>query len=75
MKKIYLAGPFSHSHKSTMDYRAHELARAAGYLIKKNYLVYSPITHSKPIADIYPNFPLNFFFFSMLLFVQCFFFV
>lgn len=52
MKKIYLAGPFSHSNKSVMDYRAHELAKAAGYLLKKGYLVYSPITHSKPIVDL-----------------------
>lgn len=60
MKKIYLAGPFSHTDKKVMDYRAHELAKAAGYLLKKGYLVYSPITHSKPIVDVYPLFPKTF---------------
>ena len=66
MKKIYLAGPFSHPDKRVMETRSYELAKAAGYLIKKNYLVYSPITHSKPIAGIYPCFPKTFEFWKPL---------
>lgn len=60
MKKIYLAGPFSHPDHDVMEFRSIELARVAGLLISKGHLVYSPITHSKPIADLYPNFPKTF---------------
>ena len=54
MKRIYLASPYSDPNSAKMIMRAAQAAIAAGYLMKeKGYCVFSPITHSKPIADLY----------------------
>ena len=60
MKLIYLASPYSHQSGAVMRMRATQAAIAAGYLMKeKGYCVFSPITHSRPIANIY-ELPHNF---------------
>lgn len=48
--KIYLATPYSHHSEYIRDSRFHEVTRLAGLLLKEGFLVYSPITHSHPIA-------------------------
>lgn len=50
MKKIYLACPYSDPDPTIMEKRFKEATKAAGILIKKGYIVFSPITHCHPIA-------------------------
>lgn len=50
-KRIYLATPYSHSDDSVQLKRYIEVTKAAAWLMKnKNCSVFSPITHSRPIA-------------------------
>lgn len=52
MKKIYLACPYSDPDPKIMEERFKEVTRAAGILIKKGYIVFSPITHCHLIAQM-----------------------
>ena len=50
MKKIYLAAPYSHSDMKVKIDRFNKVTKKAGELMTQGYIVYSPITHSHPIA-------------------------
>ena len=65
-KKIYLAGPYSHIDPEIMKKRAQYLTMGAGELSHYDYLVYSPITHAVPIADMFPEMPHSFEFWKEL---------
>ncbi len=47
---IYLAVPYSHPYPSIREKRFHQANRAAGKLIDAGHMVFSPISHSHPIA-------------------------
>ena len=47
---VYLAGPYSHEDHSVEEIRFIKLNRIAGKLMKRGYVVFSPISHSHPIA-------------------------
>lgn len=59
MKKIYLACPYSHSEESVRLSRFEIVSNVAGMLLKKGYIVFSPISHSHPIALV-NDLPLGF---------------
>lgn len=48
--KIYLASPYTHENKQIEQERFEAAAKAAGQLMLKGFLVFSPIAHSHPIA-------------------------
>ena len=50
MKKIYLAGPYSHKLKSVREYRVNEVNKKAAELMMAGNLVFSPLSHSHPIS-------------------------
>lgn len=53
MKKgslIYLAAPYSHKSKKVMHRRFIEINKAAAIIMGKGYYVFSPISHTHPIA-------------------------
>ena len=50
MKKIYLAGPYSHDSKLVKLKRFLDLNVKAAELMEEGYLVFSPISHSHPIS-------------------------
>ena len=56
-KKIYLAGPYSNRENLDDDLipsiRHEHLTDIAGYLFTCGYWVYSPITHSRPLAMLH----------------------
>lgn len=47
----YLATPYSHENKDVMEERFHQVTAAAGKLLNMGYVIYSPITHGRPIAQ------------------------
>ncbi len=47
---IYLGCPYSHPDPAIREVRFHAVNRAAGELLSRGHLVYSPISHSHPIA-------------------------
>ena len=49
---VYLASPHSHPLKSVRDYRFQMACKAAGILMAQGMIVFSPIAHSHPIADL-----------------------
>jgi hypothetical protein len=54
MKKgelIYLAAPYTHKKRSVMVYRFRKINKAAAIIMGKGYYLYSPISHTHPIAD------------------------
>lgn len=53
--KIYLACPYSSSNKDTMLLRFRAACKYAGELMQQGYIVYSPLSHSVPIADQMDN--------------------
>ncbi len=55
MIKAYLASPYSHSVRAIRSARFRACNRAAGWLMKKGYAVFSPISHSHPIGDTLDN--------------------
>lgn len=55
---IYLATPYSHDSPKIRQKRFEAVSRAAGQLMAKGKLVYSPISHSHPIA-VQSDLPLN----------------
>lgn len=48
----YLAVPYSHKDPQIREYRFKEANRAAGKLINDGHYVFSPISHTHPIAMI-----------------------
>ena len=53
MEKIYLATPYTHTDRKVMNYRFKKINYIAGMLMKKNIAVFSPISHTHPIAVAY----------------------
>jgi hypothetical protein len=47
---IYLACPYSHPNKDVREYRFRHANRAAAKLMREGHIVYSPISHTHPIA-------------------------
>src|ERR1035437_5608982 len=47
---IYLASPYSHPDPEVMEARFDEICRIAGYLMGQGEVVFSPISHTHPIA-------------------------
>lgn len=47
---LYLASPYAHENDAVREERFNKVTEAAGILISHGYLVYSPITHCRPIA-------------------------
>jgi len=48
--KIFLACPYSDDDPLIREKRCHIASRVAGHFIKLGFIVYSPISHSHPIA-------------------------
>ena len=48
---IYLATPYSHPEKPTMLARFHAVNKVAAALMNRGFHVFSPISHSHPIAE------------------------
>jgi hypothetical protein len=48
---VYMASPYSHPDPVVMETRFHFAAHAAAYLMRRGLLIFSPITHSHPIAQ------------------------
>ena len=48
---VYLAGPYSHPSPTVRQRRFEALNLAAGNLMRSGVLVFSPISHSHPIAE------------------------
>ena len=48
--KIYLATPYSHKHDWVMQYRFEVINTVAAKLMLQGYHVFSPISHTHPIA-------------------------
>lgn len=48
--KIYLISPYSHKDEKVRKDRYHSAIKAAGGLMNKGYIVFSPIVHCHPIA-------------------------
>lgn len=46
----YLAVPYTHENPQIREWRFNKANEAAAYLMKKGLLVFSPISHSHPIA-------------------------
>jgi len=55
MKKIYLASPYSHPDKAVCNDRFRAACKAAAKLMQDGYNVFSPIAHSRPIAQYIGN--------------------
>lgn len=56
---IYIACPYSHKNQSVRVFRFAAACKVAAHFIKKGCYVYSPISHSHPIAEL-GELPLNF---------------
>ena len=52
IKLIYLAAPYSHPDEKVRLQRFDAINKAAGNLIKSGRFVFSPISHSHPIAMV-----------------------
>ncbi len=59
MTKIYLATPYSHANPAVRQARFEAVTKAAGVLIAQGHHVFSPITHSHPIALACPDTPTD----------------
>jgi nucleoside 2-deoxyribosyltransferase len=51
-KKIYLACPYSHPDPLVMQQRFVKVTQMAGKLMEQGFIVFSPISHSHPIASL-----------------------
>ena len=49
-KLVYLASPYSHPDPGVRNVRFQQVCKASAILMKKGWLVFSPIAHSHPIA-------------------------
>jgi len=54
----YLACPYSHENRAIRKFRFTAVSRAAGKLMEDGMIVFSPISHSHPIAEV-SNLPLT----------------
>jgi len=50
---VYLAVPYSHTEREMLEIRFQAVNRVAGILMSKGEHVFSPISHSHPIADMW----------------------
>lgn len=50
---VYLASPYSHHDPAVMELRYLAAVEAVSYLMKKGFVVFSPIVHCHPIAVIH----------------------
>ena len=50
MKKIYLACPYSHKDPAVKQARFEAVNKVAARLMAEGYMVFSPISHTHPIA-------------------------
>ena len=57
--KIYLAVPYSHPDASIREARFKAVNQASAYLMQYGHIVFSPISHSHPIA-VQCGLPLDF---------------
>ena len=55
MKRIYLACPYSNKDKTVELYRFNKVNEIAAKLMMKGFAVFSPISHSVPIAEHIPG--------------------
>lgn len=51
MKLIYLAAPYTHDDPLVREDRFNRINRAAVHIIQMGYFVFSPISHTHPIAS------------------------
>lgn len=51
IKKIYLAGPYSHQLESIRRWRVDQINKKAAELMMQGNLVFSPLSHSHPISE------------------------
>ena len=51
MAKIYLACPYSHADREVILDRFKKVNKVAGELMRNGNIVFSPISHSHPIAE------------------------
>jgi len=49
---LYIACPYAHSDPATQKHRFETACRAASLLMKSGIVVFSPLSHSVPIAEI-----------------------
>lgn len=54
MSFVYLAAPYSHPLPAVRDLRFHQANAAAAWLMSQGHVVFSPISHSHPIAAYLP---------------------
>lgn len=47
----YLASPYSHPNATMREARYEEACKAAAWMMKQGYVVFSPIAHSHPISS------------------------
>jgi len=50
---IYLATPYLHTDKRIMKERFDAVTKAAGHLMSEGKIIFSPITHCRPIAMVH----------------------
>jgi hypothetical protein len=53
--RVYLACPYSHPDPKVMDHRKREADMCAAKLMAKGHVVFSPLSHSRSIADHLPD--------------------
>ena len=58
-KLIYLASPYSHPDPDVLIARVAAVQRATARFIEQGHLVFSPIVHSDPIANLVAFSPIN----------------
>lgn len=59
-ERIYLATPYTHPDPAVRRARFDAVTRAAGALMRRRFLVFSPITMGHPISDACPDIPGDF---------------
>ena len=57
--KIFLAAPYSSVDPAQVEYRVHQINKAAAQLMREGHIVFSPISHSHYIA-MQENLPKTF---------------
>jgi len=49
---VYLACPYSHPHPAIREERFNAVTKVAAELLSEGHLVFSPITHAHPMAEV-----------------------
>uniref|UniRef100_A0A6M3LE83 DUF1937 domain-containing protein n=1 Tax=viral metagenome TaxID=1070528 RepID=A0A6M3LE83_9ZZZZ len=49
----YLGAPYRHDNDEIRCFRAHLINIVAGNLVKQGRIIYSPITHNHPLAELF----------------------